>query len=632
MEQTRDPFRRHLERRFSRRRLMGGFGAASAVAVASQTVAASAVRAQAAGGQGPTAARRVTGTGGMLYVQQLKAAGVEFIFFNPSTGDAPIYDALVEEPGIQLIKGIQEGAVVAMADGYCRMSRRVGVAQIANVGLPNGMTQIVNSYKDRIPVLLTTAAFGTGVAGRDYAQDYDHQEAMLAPITKSFWVAQNASGIADATRRALKLAMTPPTGPVYLSIPDDFLRAAAQADIYDTRLFNVAMRVRPDRHDAEAVAKLLIEAKNPLITVGDEITFCEAEAETVELANLLGIAVSGIGGSVGNWSKPYPTRDPLFIGTFVPRSRFPGEVDVHLNIGSQLGERAMPGATTISMRTDPAGLARAWPVDLALVTDIKLGLADVIAAVKSMATADRLAHIAQERGARIRAHTAATAQMRAAIASDLDNRSSITMERLGIELEAALPRDTIYVNECESGRIMDAFMNFGGTDKTLVSTSANILGWAQAASFGVKLARPDRPVVSATGDGGALFGGPQPLWSQSRYQAPITNIVVNNRGYNNERNRILSLVAGEQFRLGKDMTSYNGSPDVDFAKTAEAFGVEGEVVADPARIKDALGRARRANEEGRPYLLDVHVDRSGVGAESQWYPAYSIAAKRTRKV
>jgi thiamine pyrophosphate-dependent acetolactate synthase large subunit-like protein len=84
--------------------------------------------------------------------------------------------------------------------------------------------------------------------------------------------------------------------------------------------------------------------------------------------------------------------------------------------------------------------------------------------------------------------------------------------------------------------------------------------------------------------------------------------------------------------MGKDMTCYNGSPDVDFAKSAEAFGVEGEVVKEPDQIKPALARAKKANYDGRPYLLDVHVDRDGVGAASTWYPAYSIAEQRTRKV
>jgi thiamine pyrophosphate-dependent acetolactate synthase large subunit-like protein len=158
-----------------------------------------------------------------------------------------------------------------------------------------------------------------------------------------------------------------------------------------------------------------------------------------------------------------------------------------------------------------------------------------------------------------------------------------------------------------------------------------VLGWGMAGSVGVKLAHPDRPVVSVVGDGSFLFSGPQPLWSMARYQAPVTVIVLNNKSYNNERNRIWNS-AGRQFRTGRDMTCYNGSPDVDFAKTASAFGVEGETVKEPAQVKASLDRAKRANIEGRPYLLDVQTRRDGIGAASTWYPAYSIAEQRTRKV
>ena len=292
----------------------------------------------------------------------------------------------------------------------------------------------------------------------------------------------------------------------------------------------------------------------------------------------------------------------------------------------------MRGATLISMRRNPEGAARAWPVDMAVVADIRLGLADIIASVKSQATAQRLKAIADQRSGRVHDYTDAMAKMIASIGKNLDNGSSISMERLGVELEKGMEKDTIWASDCDSGRTMDAFMSFGGADKTYILTGPNILGWAQAASTGAKLARPDRPVVSAMGDGSAMFGGPQPLWSQARYEAPITNIVVNNRSYNNERNRIWSFIGGEQFKTGKDYTCYNGSPDVDFAKAAISYGVEGEVVSDPAKIQESLSRAKRANVEGRPYLLDVHVDREGVGSASEWYPRYSIAAKRTRKV
>jgi benzoylformate decarboxylase len=153
-----------------------------------------------------------------------------------------------------------------------------------------------------------------------------------------------------------------------------------------------------------------------------------------------------------------------------------------------------------------------------------------------------------------------------------------------------------------------------------------------AAAMGVKLARPDSPVVSIVGDGSFLFSGPQPLWSICRYEVPITIIVLNNRSYNNERNRIWAFEGGAQLRMGLDMTCYNGSPNVDFVKAAVAFGVEGEVVAQPERIRAALERAKRANAEGRPYLLEMVIDRNGIGAASEWYPRLSIASLRTRKV
>ena len=625
--------KKYLDNGISRRKLMRGLASAGMTVAAAKTFVESftPTPAQAAA---PGKIKSMTGNGGMLYMQQLKAAGVEYLFFNPSTGDAPFYDAAVDIPEIQLIKGVQEGAVVSMADGYARLSGKMGVAHIANVGLPNGLTQLVNSWKDRIPVLLTVAAFGTDLAGRDGPQDYDHQEQMAAPITKWLWLAENAQGIPDVLRRAIKFGNTTPAGPVFLSIPDDLLRANITADIYDGSLFNVPMNIRPDAKDVETIAKMLIEAKNPLLSVGDEVTTAQAQPELLELAHLLGLPVTiGWGRSIANWSKPFSSRDPLFIGSYQRNMGFPGDVDVHFVVGDSMGEQTYKTGVTISMRSDPTALARAWPVDMAIVSHIKLGLADIVAAVKAQATAARLKTIADARAARVAEYSSGVAKMFDMIAKERDSASSITMERLGVELERGLERDTIYVSDCDSGRNMDPFMSFGGADeKTYVSVGPDILGWAQGAAFGAKLAQPNRPVVSVTGDGGAMFGGPQPLWSQARYSAPVTNLVINNASYNNERNRIWSFIGGQQAKAGLDMTCYNGNPDVDFAKVAGGYGVEGEVVTDPAKVQEALARAKRANVEGRPYLLDIHVDRQGVGAASEWHPPYSIADKRTRKV
>jgi benzoylformate decarboxylase len=626
-----DLIKQYLDQGMSRRQLVAGLSALGMSSVAANAVAQNLSPLGQGAAAAPTAIREVEGNGGALFVAQLKAAGVEYIFFNPSTGDHPIFDALVDVPEIKLIKGIQEGAVVAMADGYARASGRTGVVVVANIGLPNAMTQMVNTYKDQIPLLVAVASIEQDALGRDQFQETDHHELMTEPITKWFWQAQSAAAIAETTRRGLKFASTPPCGPVFLALPTNTLDQHAKSQVWERSKFDVPMHIRPDKSDIEQAARMLIEADNPLLSIGDEITWCHGEKELVELAELLGLPVAGQTGSLGYWSKPFPTRHPLFIGPVLRTMRYPGKPDVLLNLGNRWGELASPGTKLISIRLDPTSLARTAPVDLAIVADLRLAIADLNTAIRSLATASRLKTIADARAPRTQAYSAQMAKERQAIAQNLADATPVSMERLGLELEANLDRDTCYVADVDSGKTMDQLMTFGGDDKQYFGTGPNVLGWGMAAAFGVKLARPDRPVVSVVGDGSFLFSGPQPLWSMSRYKAPVTVIVLNNKSYNNERNRIWN-GAGRQFEAARDMTCYNGDPDVDFAKAADAFGVEGETVTEPAALKGAFYRAKTATIEGRPYLLDVHIKREGLGAVSEWHPPYSLADQRTRKV
>ncbi len=630
--------KQYLDQGLSRRKLVSGLSALGMSTVAAKAVAQNlaplgpgGAKTAAPAAAAAAAIREVEGNGGRLFIEQLKSAGVEYLFFNPSTGDHPIFDALVDVPEIKIIKGIQEGAVTAMADGYARASGRTGVLVVANIGLPNAMTQMVNTYKDQIPMLVAVASVGQNELGRDQWQEVDHHELMTQPITKWYWQAQSVEAMAETTRRALKFASTPPCGPVFLSLPTNTLAQHAKAQIWERSKFDVPMRIRPDKEDVEKAARMLIEAKNPLISVGDEVTWCHGEKELVELAELLGAPVAGEAGSLGYWSKPFPTRHPLFIGTVLRTMRFPGKSDVLLNLGNRWGELASPGTRLISIRLDPTSLAREAPVDLPMVADLKLAMADLVAAVRSMATASLLKDMAEQRAARAHAYAKQMQDEREAIARSLADSTPVSMERLGLELEKTLDRETCYVADVDSGKTMDPLMTFGGDNKQYFGTGPNVLGWGMAAGFGVKLARPDVPVVSVVGDGSFLFSGPQPLWSMARYKAPVTVIVLNNHSYNNERNRIWN-GAGRQFEAARDMTCYNGSPDVDFAKAANAFGVDGETVKEPSTLSGALARAKAATVEGRPYLLDIHIKREGLGAVSDWYPPYSIAGLRTRKM
>ncbi|MDB5604663.1 MAG: thiamine pyrophosphate TPP-binding protein [Bradyrhizobium sp.] len=180
--------KQYLDQGISRRAFTAGLTAVGFSVAAAKSMAQS--RSTPLAATASPGIREMRGTGGAMFTQQLKAAGVEYIFFNPSTGDCPIFDSLVDEPGIQLIQGVQEGACVAMADGYARVSGKPGIVVVANIGLPNAVTQLVNSWKDPIPVVVAAASGGQDTLGDDAFQEYDHIESMTQPITKWHWVAQ----------------------------------------------------------------------------------------------------------------------------------------------------------------------------------------------------------------------------------------------------------------------------------------------------------------------------------------------------------------------------------------------------------------------------------------------------------
>jgi thiamine pyrophosphate-dependent acetolactate synthase large subunit-like protein len=632
-----DLLKQYLDNRISRRQLLSGLGTLGITAAAANSMAQSfapflPAAAEDAGGNAPSASRNVRGSGGVLLVAQLKASGIEHVFFNPSSGAAPFFDALVDEPNMHLIKALQEGALVAMADGYAKASGKTPFVICARPGFPNSMTQLYNVWKDEIPMVVAVDYVNRATLGEDGFEDADHLEMTAHPITKWNWVAQSADKIPEVTRRAFKFASTMPSGPVFLAYPEDILDDEAQAAVIDQAKFEVSMKVRPDPDLIEKAARMLLDAQSPVLYVGDEIARCGAQKDVMELAELLGMPVTRDGGTIG-WSKTFPTKHPLYLGTALRQMRYPANVDVILNLGSRLayGERIQPGVKLIQVRMDPANLARTAPTDVAIFGDLKFATADLLAALRSLATADRLRQISKDRSDKTHEYTATMRKFRESIGRDTWNQNPTSYERLGLELESALDKDTCVVAESDSGRKMEDFMSFGGSDKQFFSTTGAALGWGLPAAFGVKLAHPDLPVVSVVGDGAFLFAGPQPLWSYARYKAPVTIIVCNNRSYNNERNRIWN-IGGRQFQTGRDMTCYLGDPDIDFAKAASAFGVEGEVVAEPSQLQQALQRAKRATADGRPYLLDVHIQRNGIGATSTWHPSYSIADLRQRKV
>jgi benzoylformate decarboxylase len=628
--------KQYMESGLSRRQFMAGLGSMGLTAAAADALASS-LAPFVAQETTPDGARPwmrdMRGTGGALLVAQLKAAGIRHMFCNPSAAVGPFFDALVDEPDMHVIKALEEGTLAAMSDGYAKASRRPAFAMIDAAGLPAFMGQMYISAVDRMPVVV--------------AVDENQVPNVTDGITKWQWIAEKADTLPAVTRQALKFATTSPAGPVYLVMNSASLRGEGRAAIMDAAQFNAPLNISPDRALVERAARMLLDARNPLIHIGDEVTWCGAEAELLQLAELLGIPVTEPG-RIAMWSKPFPTRHYLYQDQVRQTIGFPGEADVVLNVGSRSLPPASARTKVIEIRLDPTrslynagdpaaaianGLESPSVVDVGIIADVKVALTDLLAAVRSIATPARLKQIADPRIARAREYDVKVHEFRNALAKREWDRNTMNMARLAMELEQVLEPDTCIVENFDSGNeaLCQTLMNVGGTNKRWFTQTAVVLGWGVSAAFGVKLARPDSPVVAIVGDGEFMFRGPQPLWSYARYRAPVTVIIDNNRSYDNERHR-LWLNGGRQFETGRDMICYNGDPDIDFAKMAGSVGVEGETVKEPKDLRSALERAKRANADGRPYLLDVLTERGGIGGQGTWHPGYSIAAERTRRV
>ncbi len=610
-----DLIKQYLDDGLSRRNFLTALGSLGLTSMAADAMASS--LAPFVGQEPVPGGTQMQGTGGALLVAQLKAAGVRHLFCNPSAVVGPFFDALVDEPEMHVIKGLEEGALGAMADGYAKASGKPAFAMIDAAGMPAFMGQMHVSWADRIPVVL--------------AIDSDEIPNATNSITKWQWIAQGPETVPSVTRQALKFATTHPCGPVFLVLSEATLGGEARTDIMSREEFGVPPKIRPDPALVQQAARLLIEARNPLLYYGDEVTVCGAEPQLLELAELLGIPVADAG-RTNTWSKPFPARHPLFQPQVRQTIGYPGDADVTLNVGAHFRTpaRLSPQTRTIDIRLDAGTLTRT-AAGVAMPADVKLALTDLVAAVRSMATPARLTQISEPRLARAREHRAKLEATHKAIAARHWDRDPLSMTRVIIELEDVLEKDTCIVEAGGSGTegLCQAYMNIGGPNKRYIKQSAIVLGWGVGAAFGVQLARPDLPVVAIVGDGEFMFRGPQPLWSYARYHAPVTVIVANNHSYDNERNRLWQR-GGRQFETGRDMICYNGDPDIDFAKLASGVGVEGEVVTGPASLRPALERAKRANADGRPYLLDLNIERGGIGSQSAWHPGYSIAAQRTQ--
>src|SRR5262249_8517480 len=274
------------------------------VSVAQEAAPAAPTPPAAAAGEGAAAtAAAVTGvkpfqgTGGAAFAEQLIACGVKYVFGNSASEDAQFYEALVDRPQLKYILTPHEGPGAAMAAGYIKASGEPAIVmQAAVVGMANAIGQIFNAFKEQTPlVVYSYRTDQSRRAGRDGFEEVANQEQIVQPITKYSWLARGTDLIPETVRRGFKAAWPPPYGPSYVSWHSDYNDERVRTEVIAQELIDPRMRVRPNPDEITRAAKLLVEARMPLMVVGDEIYKAKAAAKAGEVGRLRGSA----GGQVG---------------------------------------------------------------------------------------------------------------------------------------------------------------------------------------------------------------------------------------------------------------------------------------------------------------------------------------------
>jgi benzoylformate decarboxylase len=545
-------------------------------------------------------------SGRTAFIELLKAEGVGQIFGNPGTTELPIMHALADHPDMGYVLGLQEAVVVAMADGYARASGKLAACNVhVAPGLGNAIGALYTAHVSGTPIIVTAGQQEQG-HGLKEPLLYAPLVPIAAPVVK--WATEVAR-LADLPRivhRAAKVALTPPTGPVFISLPGDILNDFGALELGAPTRVDAA--TRPSDVVLRTLAERLLAAKEPVILAGHEIVTSDAFEEAAQLADALGAPVYQQTVESG---AHFPSEQPLFLGRLSRDQRRVRELltpygtlvcigaDVlQMSVHSEV-EPLPPHLEVIQLGLRDWEMGKNYPAALALRADVKETLKALVPLIVEMGGAARR----ERAGAAVRAFAernwSAQRAARRNAAAGREGAVPIDPEWLMLRLCERLPADAIIVDE---GLTSAASLNAYYPVRDRYAYFGNIsggIGWGIAAAVGVQLAQPSRRVVAVLGDGSAMYSI-QALWSAANQKLPVIFVICNNGGYRILKQRLKAFHGDDRF-IGMDFQD----PAIDVAGLARSFGVRAHRVEDGAAF-DALFSEALAGSD--PVLLDVMVD------------------------
>lgn len=556
-----------------------------------------------------SAERFPTLSGRSAFLALLEDEGVSHLFGNPGTTELPIMDALVEHPQMRYVLGLQESIVVAMADGYSRASGRLSACNVhVAPGLGNALGSLYNAAWYGSPVIITAGQQQLGF-GLTEPLLSGPLVAMATPLVKWAVEVTRLQDLPLILRRAAKIALTPPTGPVFISLPGDILNDEMALDLGQAT--RVETSVLPAQAILERLADRMLSASNPVIVSGHEVATGDALDEAESLAELLGAPVYQ---QTVPYAAHFRSEHPAFMGSLgrdQPRVRASLEPhDLMICLGADVLRMSVwhsvepmpPHMKVIQIGQRDWEFGKNYPTEIALRTDVRQTLRELAPVLEARRSSRR----AEQAGARLAAlagmnWSAMRAQLRQQTV-DAPASSPIRPERVMLQIAETLPENAVVVEEgLVSARSLHSFLSLRDT-RGFFGLASGGIGFAIAGAVGIQLAQPGRPLVAVIGDGSAMYSI-QALWTVAHLDLPITYIICNNRSYRILKERLLAfkgMAATNQSFTGMDFHE----PAIDFVALAQSMGVTAQRITALDAFVPALEKALR--HDG-PDLLDVAV-------------------------
>ena len=551
----------------------------------------------------------ITGTPSEVLVEQLVASGIKYVFYNSGSREALFFDALNNNPNIDGILALHEGSVASMAGAYTQVNSEPAVMVVhLGAGLAQCMGQLYNIWFGGLPVVVITFAGDTGSFTDRINLDLDSSfspASISVPMAKETWTVIEPEGLPAAVDRALRVATTPPFGPVHLAVYDKMLE---NQQVSTEIIHGGAKSIKAGNASDEDLGKILDaldKADKPLLYVGDGVWKSGADKLAAELATHFGVVVASPETDLRGISLNHPLHMGMSNTAF---DSYEPDVIVSLGVrhqGSGKKEDNDPFRKTKQIIALGSGLEylKNYPgLEVGIIANEK----DAISRMLEIANSDYVSEkYSERRQVSLNLVNKERTKLRDSLMPSYE-KGRVRPTKLVDAIDSELERigGGYIANEQFAARYDAVSPGLSDQNNILMKGAGGSEGWGVGAGIGAKLAAGDAPVIGLVGDG-SLYYADSGLWTAVHHNIPLLYVIPNNGAYG-----IVAGFFGQSGGRMSDTGNYQGVvlDGIDPVKIADAFGMDGERVDDEEKLNESIQRGLEiVTKQNRPYLLDVRL-------------------------